>query len=161
MTPTGIFSSRNTGISPSSATPFLELQVDANTIIEILRAWVSADVETTPPPADEGYPIELYGNDVISTGGSPETPRSMNGAVASTGVTEVGGTGLTIGATPTPLISDVYYSRTGWLYLPTPEERFVIGAAGVLDVVGLRFPLAPTRSPVVSYGIIFAEYSLA
>jgi hypothetical protein len=144
----------------TAAQSIMEVQVPDNTIITVLRAWLSAEQGTA---ADEVIAISLYGNDAAATGGTgmveqPLTPTAAQNASDCTALVEP-----TIGATPLILYSDAFHLQNGWLYLPIPEERIVVigGNADPGDNVGLELAVASTATPNISGGMTWVETSAA
>jgi hypothetical protein len=138
----------------------MEVQVPDNTIIEILRAWLSPAIGT---PLDEVIAISLYGNNDAATGGAALTEQPMTPAAAidPSNCTALGEP--TIGASPLVLYSDAYHLQNGWLYAPVPEEmeNFFGGNLDPGDNVGLELAIASTATPAVSGGIRWKEISVA
>lgn len=148
----------------TGAEPIIELQVPDNTIIEILRAWLSPEIGTTI--ADEVIHIALYSNNDASTGGAALTEQPLTPAAAAdpSNVTALDtSTALTIGATALDIYRDAYHLQTGWLYLPVPEERVTIigGSTDPGDNFGIRLVSTSTATPNISGGIIWSEISAA
>jgi hypothetical protein len=52
------------------------------------------------------------------------------------------------------LYRDNFSVLNGWLWVPTPEERIIVGPSGIL---GLKFPIAPGASMTVSAGFLVGE----
>jgi len=145
----------------TAAQSIMEVQVPDNTIIKVVRAWLSPAITATP--VDEVIAISLYGNDAAATAGTgmveqPLTPAAAADASNCTALVEP-----TIGATPLILYSDGYHLQNGWLYAPIPEEMpmFIGGNADPGDNVGLELAVASTATPAISGGIIWIEISAA
>ena len=145
----------------TAAQSVMEVQVPDNTVIEILEAWVGADIGGTP--ADEVFDFALYGNDAVATGGSAMTEQ----ALTSVGVIDASNcTALlepTIAATPFDLFGDSEHIQNRWTWHPIPELflPFIGGSAEPGDNVGIRLRTASTATPAVSGGIIWKELSAA
>jgi hypothetical protein len=151
----GVYSASGDSDAYSAAGAVIELQVPTNTVCEILRMWIGA-AEGTDPVA-EVQEVAVYANDAAATVGSTLTANEIQGqADAASGCT-IRGNAPTIGATPTDLYFDGFHLQNGWLYLPVPEERFVIVGGSAQDNLGIRFPVAPDASITISYGIIWGE----
>ena len=149
----GIFAAFEVSQAVSAAGPLIELQVPANTIIEIIRVWIGAAEGATP--VDETQDVQIYGNDAVATGGVALTEQALQGVDDTTGVVALGGP--TIGATETVLYPDGFHFQNGWLYLPVPEERIRVVGAATIDNVGVQFISAPQATSTISYGIIWGE----
>ena len=144
----------------TAAQSIMEVHVPDNTIIEVLRAWLSPAIGT---PLDEVIAVNLYGNDASATGGTtpgiqPLTPAAN--ADPSNCTFRLEGT---IGATPVILYPDAYHLQNGFLYVPIPDEMevFIGGNADPGDNVGLELAVASTATPAVSGGIRWREISAA
>lgn len=137
--------------------PLIELQLPANCSITILRAWVGP-AEGTDPLA-EVQEVEIYTNDVVSTGGTNIVEQPLSDSEASKVVATRNET--TLGATPFVVYRDAFHLQNGWLYLPVPEERITLvsGSADPGDNIGILFPVAPDAAITVSAGITWSEIS--
>ncbi len=145
----------------TAAQSIMELQVPDNSVIELLRAWIGADIGATP--ADEVFNVALYSNDAAATGGTGMTEQPW-GPVAAIDPSNV--TALlepTIGATPFDLYIKPYHIQNEWEWPPIPEEfsDFIGGNADPGDNVGIRLVTASTATPGVSGGMIWKELSAA
>lgn len=150
----GVYVAARSSQAISATDVLVELQVPAETQIEILRIWVGP--AEGADPVVEIQEIDIYGNDAAGTSGAALTEQVIRGSVdAASGVTALGGP--TIGATPTVLIPDGFDLRNGFLYLPIPDERIRVVGGSSIDNLGFRFPTAPDASITISYGIIWGE----
>ena len=144
----GVYSAFEVSQTVTAAGVLIELQVPANTIIEIIRAWCGPAEDATP--VDEVQDIQIYGDATAGTGGTALTEQSLQGDAAS----GIGG--------PNPsriqprFFADAFHLQNGWLYLPAPEERIRIVGGSSLDNVGLANLSSPTTMDI-SYGIIWGE----
>ena len=145
----------------TAAQSIMEVQVPDNTIIKVLRAWLSPAITATP--LDEVIAISLYGNDVAATGGTPMTEQPLTPAAAADPSNCVALLEPTIGASPVILYPDSYHLQNSWLYPPIPEEMevFIGGNADPGDNVGIELAVASTATPSVSGGIRWLEISAA
>lgn len=151
---TGVYSATSDSDAFSAAGSVIELQVPANTVIEILRAWIGA-AEGTDPVA-EVQEMSIYVNDAAASGGTALTEQELRGSAdAASAVAALAAP--TIGATPVDLYFDAFHVQNGWLYLPLPEERISVFGGTTNDNIGLRFPVAPDVSMTFSYGMIWGE----
>ena len=139
----------------------MEVQVPDNTIIEVLRAWLSPGI--TASPLDEIIAVNLYGNDAAATGGSAMVEQPLTPAAAADASNCVALLEPTIGATPVLLYDHAYHLQNEWAYPPIPEEMevFIGGNADPGDNVGLELAIASTATPAVSGGIKWSEISAA
>ncbi len=138
----------------------MEVQVPDNTLIEVLRAWLSPAIGT---PVDEVLAINLYSNNDAATGGAgmveqPLSPTALADPSNCTALLEP-----TQGASPLLIYDDAYHLQNGWLYPPVPDEMEEIfgGNLDPGDVVGLELAVASTATPAISGGIRWREISVA
>jgi hypothetical protein len=145
----------------TTAQSIMELQVPDNTIIEILRAWISAAITATP--IDEVIAIALYGNDAVATGGTAMTEQPLSPAAAADPSNVTALLEPTIGATPLDVYNGSYHLQNEFSYPPIPEEMETLigGNADPGDNFGIRLPVASTATPAVSGGIRWREISAA
>ncbi len=145
----------------TAAQSIMELQVPDNTIIKILRAWLSPAITATP--VDEVIAINIYSNDAVATGGTPMTEQPLPPAAAADASNVTALLEPTIAATEFTLYADAYHLQNGWVYPPIPEEMeiFIGGNADPGDNVGLELAVASTATPSISGGIRWAEISAA
>jgi len=145
----------------ATAQSIMEVQVPDNTIIQILKAWLSPGITATP--LDEVIAISLYGNDAAATGGSAMTEQPLTPAAAADASNCVALLEPTIGASPLILGGDAYHLQNKWEYPPIPDEMevFIGGSADPGDNVGIELAVGSTATPALSGGIKWAEISAA
>lgn len=157
--PSGLYNLiRSTVVTSTAITIQLVWVPAGTTAIEQTRAWVNQSTVTTSAQTR----IQL----LRKTGTAP-TVVSQSPAVIGSASTQaskcVGGTaatGITAsaeGTDGTVYIEEGFNIVNGWLYLPVPEERFMVGGS-TANGVGLKFPTAPTSASYVS-GQQFLEYA--
>lgn len=140
-------------VSVSTAITLMQLKAGPASTCTILRAWLTQSSTTT----NAYQRIQLVRKSAAATVTS-FTPLLMDagdGAAKSVGGTAA--TGITASAEGTDadiLYPDSFSLLNGWLYVPVPEERIVIGAGGI---IGLKLPAAPGSATTFSGGIIFSE----
>lgn len=112
-------------------------------IIEILRAWCSQGATET----SEQLGIQLclqasaFGTYTSTTPAAHQVGGAASGiAGGTTGAAATSGTDASANAagTKTTIIADGFNNLNGWLWVPTPEERLIIGpdTAIVLAMIG-------------------------
>jgi len=133
----------------------------ATASIEILRAWVSQSGSTASaqqrvqlntqvaafPTLTAATPVKLKQNDPASllAGGT-------SGAAGTCGINaSAEGAGA-----KTILLPDAFNILSGWVWIPTPEERVVLNA-GSTSGFGLHLPAAPAVLTGWTFGIIYRE----
>ena len=145
----------------TAAQSIMEVQVPDNTIIKVLRAWISPAITATP--LDEVIAVNVYGNDAPATGGTGMTEQPLTPAAAADASNCTALLEPTIAATPLLLYNDAYHLQNGFVYPPIPEEMEVIfgGNSDPGDNVGLELAVASTATPSISGGIRWLEISAA
>jgi hypothetical protein len=139
----------------STAITVLQIKASATRPFVILRAWASQGSSTTSAQAA----IEL----VRKSGAATVTAAITADIVlldtndAATGVqlgtAATGYTATVEGTDGDVLIEEGFNVLNGWLYVPVPEERILVPAAGI---IALKFSIAPP-SATWKYGITYAE----
>jgi len=142
----GIYVARFDAISISTARTMVQVNAPATAILEIIRMWVSFSATTS-------LATEIGVKRVTTAGTNTSfTPIKLHPADATSGAT------AGVNATAEGTIGDVIWrefvnQQSGWVYLPVPEERIVVGPSGR---IALYLPTAPA-AVTVSAGIIWGE----
>lgn len=129
--------------------------------IEILRCWVGQSSTTTGalhrvqlntqvtafPTLTSFTPIRHNPGDAVSV-----ITGATNGAAGTCGInaSAEGAGGKTV------LLADTFYNLSGWLWVPTPEERFQLNPGGTSGF-GLHLPAAPATLTGWNFGITYRE----
>ncbi len=150
-----VYSAVFNSIAFSAAGEVMEIQVQANARVTVLRAWLGAAEGTDP--VHEIQEVALYVNDAGATGGVGLLEQRLDSHI-SVGNTVTGRSG-TIGATPLDVYFDAFSTKVGWLYHPTPGERITMVGGQVFDNCGIRFPVAPDVALTLSGGMTYMEHS--
>ncbi len=132
--------------------PLLEIQLPADTTVEIIRVEIGVAEGATP--VDEVQEVQLYRGSTVGTGGTGIAEQvywgsSPPNAVALRNLTAPG-------AGEAPLYQSAFHWQQGWVYLPVPEERIKVQSLGT-DNFGIVFPLAPAVSVVCTATLVFGE----
>lgn len=149
----GVYVALEVSQTVTAAGVLIELQVPANSIIEIIRAWCGPGEDATP--IDEVQDIQVYGDATPGTSGVALTERSLQGGDPTSGVVALGGP--TNAAFDAIYMADAFHLQNGWLYLPNPEERIRIVGGSALDNVGLALVSFIPTTADLSYGIVWGE----
>jgi len=152
----GVYDLIRPSTTTSTAITVAQVLVPTTAVIEVTRAWCNQSTITTSAQTR----IQLVRTTTTGTFTSATPAPSSPGMQASRCVGGVNATGIT--ATVEPTKSSVYVEEgfnivNGWLYLPVPEERKMVGGAAATGI-GLFFPTAPTSAGWVS-GIGWLEYA--
>lgn len=150
---TGIYSAYMNAVSVSGAITLVQIKAGTSRAVELIRAWVSQSGSTTSAMQrvqivrKSGAATVTSFTPIKMAGGSPT-------ADAAGGTSATGTNASSEGTDGDVLIADACNVLTGWLWVPTPEERIVIPAGGI---VGLKFPAAPGAALTISAGFVFGE----
>lgn len=138
-------------VAVAGAISIMQLKAGASNICKIHRVWVSQTASTTSAMVR----IQLLRKTAAATV-TAFTPLLLDtGDSAAKSVGGTSATGITASAEGTDgdvLVNDTFNALTGWLYLPVPEERIIVPAAGFFAV---KFPVNPVLT--INAGIIFEE----
>ncbi len=148
----GVYTISGTIAGVTTAQSLIQIKAGATTSLEILRAWIS---QTTVLVSDQSE-AEIHRNSAAATvtDQDPLPHEVGDQAVAATGGTAA--TGIDASGEGTPgavLIREGFNMLSGWIYLPTPEERILVPPAGFIL---LKLNLAIT-SATIACGITFRE----
>jgi hypothetical protein len=149
----GVYVAQEVSQTVTALGVLIELQVPANSIIEIIRAWCGPGEDATP--IDEMQDIQIYGDATPGTAGTALTELALQGGDAASNVVALGGP--TNAAFDATYIADAFHLQNGWLYLPVPEERIRIVGGSSLDNVGLAFVSFNPTTVDLSYGMVWGE----
>lgn len=143
-----------TRVAVTGAITLAQIKAGATVPLEIVRATVSQSSSVTSTQ----QPVQINRKSAAATVTS-FTPKkkgsSTDPAAAAVGGTGATGTNAAGEGTDTDILAQgVWNYLVGWLYLPTKEERDFVDAAGI---VGLKFPVAPGASFVVTADFMFRE----
>ncbi len=135
--------------------PMLELQLPADTFIEILR--IDIGVAEGATPVDEVQEVAMYRSAASGAGGTGVAEHLFQGSgtsntLALRNLTAPGGGSVEIYRT-------AFHWQQGWLYTPVPEERIRLISSDA-DNFGIVFPVAPAVSVTFSATIVFGEVGL-
>jgi hypothetical protein len=145
--PTGIYTITLDATAVSAARTLVQYNAPSTRIAVVLRAWVSqcnSEVATQEE-------IQLLRVTTAGTG-TGATPRPTGSFAAAAGTATVNNSAE--GTAGDSLHREGFEIRNGWLWIPTPEERFIIPPSGR---IALKFPAAPEASIDVSAGLVVAE----
>lgn len=145
-----------TAVSVSGAVTLIQVKAGATVPLEIIRAsvWQSGSTTSTMQR------IQLLRKTSANTSMTSFTPLKMNpndpaaNAAGGTSATSIYVGGSSEGSDGDILVNEVFNILNGWLYLPVPEERPWVAAAGIL---GLKFPAAPGSALTVTAQVVFRE----
>jgi len=140
-------------VAVTGAITLVQLKAGTASILRILRAWCSQ----SNLAASAQQTIEIVRKSVAATVTSATPLKNDPGDAASNMVSSTSATGTNASAEGTDgdiLYRDNFSVLNGWLWVPTPEERIIVGPSGI---IGLKFPIAPAASTTVSAGFIVGE----
>jgi len=148
-----IYSVSMNNVAVTGAITLVQLKAGTASILRILRAWVSQSNLTSS--AEQRVQILRKSGAATVTSFTPLLVDP--GDAASNMVSSTSGTGTNASAEGTDgdiLVADNFNVLTGWLWIPTPEERIIIPPSGIL---GLKLPTAPASSMTTSAGFLVGE----
>lgn len=128
------------------------LNPGATASIEILRAWVSQSGSTTSAQQRVQLGFQAAGFPTLVAA----TPAKLKLADPASLITcGVNASAEGAGA-KTVILPDVFNILSGWVWVPTPEERIVLNA-GSTSGFGLHLPVAPAALTGWTFGIVYRE----
>lgn len=134
--------------SVSAAKQLINITAPSDRSVTILRAWVASEVQDE---ATEMLVLQLLRTTTAGTGTaytakgfSPTTP-SFGGSCRVNLTAD--GTGGDV------LVRDTFNVLSGWLWIPTPEERPTFDGG---DFFALKLVDAPAAATALTAGIVFA-----
>lgn len=131
----------------STAITVLELTAPSTMALEITRAWMTQYSSATSAQMD----VVLLRKAATITGTSI-TPVPLSPGLAATSATAKR-TATAEGTDGDILAGDGVNVLTGWLWLPTPEERIIVPPSGR---IAIKCPSAPP-SATYRYGMYYRE----
>lgn len=139
-------------IAVSSAITIMQLKVGANSVAKIHRVWANQSGSTTS--AQQRIQLLRKSAAATVTSYTPLLLDPGDGAAKSVGGTSATGITATAEGTDGNIhITESFNVLSGYLYLPTPDERIIVPAAGIFAV---KFPTSP-GGLVFTAGLIFEE----
>jgi hypothetical protein len=142
------------GLSVTGAITLIQVKAGANRSVEIVRAWLSQSNRTASPMQR----VEILRKTAAATvtGATPLLLNTkMPAADAAGGVAATGTNASVEGTDGDVLVGDAFNIQSGWLWVPTTDERIVLKPA---EIIGLKLPVAPDTATVFSGAIVFNEY---
>ena len=148
-----VYTISGTIASVSAAQSLIQIKSGASSMCEILRAWIT---QTTSETSDTGI-AEIHRNSAAATvtDQDPQPHEFTDQEALATGGTAA--TGINASGEGTPgdvLIVEGFNVLSGWVYLPTPEERIWVPPAGFLL---LKSDAALSVTVTLACGITFRE----
>lgn len=129
--------------------------------IEILRCWASQSGTTTGAMQRVQLVTQVTAFPTLVSA----TPNKMNpgdpvsvltgGTAGAAGTCGINASAEGAGA-KTIILPDAFYNLSGWLWVPTPEERPLFNPGGTSGF-GLHLPAAPATLTGWNFGIVFRE----
>lgn len=133
-----IYTIKHDAIAVTTAITIMQLKCGPNSICKIHRLALSQSSSTTS--AQVRIQILRKSAAATVTAFSPLLVDAGDGAAKSVGGVAATGITATVEGTNTDiLITDTFNVLSGYLYLPVPEERIIVGGAGI---IGITFPAA-------------------
>lgn len=148
-----VYSVYMNNVAVTGAITLVQIVNGSSAILKLLRAWCSQSNQTSS--AQQRIQINRKSGAATVTSFTPAQFDPGDAASGATGGSSATGTNASAeGTDSTVLLADNFNVLTGWLWVPTPEERIIIPPSGI---VGLKLPTAPGSSMTVSAGLVFGE----
>lgn len=141
----------NRSVTTSTAITIIQIKAGATNPLEIIRVSVNQSDSTTS--AQTGIRILRKSAAATVTSFTPLVGQAAAAAAAVGGTSATGITATAEGTDGDILIDEGFNALNGFLYLPVPEERILVPAAGI---IGIKFPVAPA-SALWKAQVIFGE----
>lgn len=138
-------------MTTSTAITIIQIKAGATNPLELIRVSVNQSDSTTS--AQTGIRILRKTATATVTSFTPLIVQAAAAAAAAGGTSATGITATAEGTDGDILIDEGFNALNGFLYLPVPEERILVPAAGF---IALKFPVAPA-SALWKAQIIFGE----
>lgn len=160
-----VYTVRFTNTSLTAAMPFVFVNpkaTGAGSALEIISCRLSQSANATSAQERveiftqaSAFPTMVSATPVPTKFGDPASGIT-GGTTGAAGLIGVAGTAVGAG-TKTIVLSDAFNVLNGWLYIPLPEERPVIGIAATAQGLGIWFPAGPTTLTGWSMTFTYAE----
>ena len=137
----------------TGAITLVQLKAASTVVCQVVRAWCSQTNLTSSAMQQ----IEIVRKTAAATVTSftPLLMQPGDAAAASVGGTAATGINATVEGTDGDILyPDAFNVLTGWLWVPTIEERIVVPPGGI---IGVKLPVAPGSSMTTICGITFRE----
>ncbi len=153
-----IYSVEFEGVAVTAVQDFFALKPATDKPIKIHAIHLSQSSDVGDA-AEEMLRVKIIrGASTIGSGGTNPTPRPLDSGDAACGITtncRVNDTTKASGGTQLDMHSEAFNIRTGWVYLPTPEDRIRCSASDGFIVLSLMN--APNDELTMSGTLIFEE----
>jgi hypothetical protein len=166
----GAYMATTTNVSVANASPvtlmFLNPKASATAAsLEILRCWVSQAANATSNQQRVNLHTQVTAFPTLVATATVVTPLGGPNDAASTLTLTTTGAAGTIGSNAsaegagakTIILADDFNVLNGWLYVATPPETIVMGAASASGF-GISFAAAPTTLTNWSWGVTWREW---
>lgn len=138
------------GSLTAAITTLVEVTAAAAKAMIITRAWIGQRSNTTSAQ----QAVQILRRSTASTNVSSPVNNPLDASDTAYGGTSRG-LATVLGTAGAVLVSDSFNWQNGWLWLPVPEERIIVGGAGILS---LHLPVAPAAL-TISCGFELLEIS--
>jgi hypothetical protein len=137
----------------TTAITLIQIKAGASNVLRVLRAWVSQSNQTSS--AQLSVAILRKTGAATVTSATPLLLDKGDAASGAVGGAAATGVNATVEGTNGDILVQASFSvLNGWLWVPVPEERIIVGPAGI---IGLTLITAPGASMTTDAGIIFGE----
>ena len=156
----GTFTVAGDNITIAGGATLVFINPDTDVGFEVLRAWVAQDATGTAQQQRVRLVTQVTAFPTLtSLTPAPhvlgETSRIVGGTAGAAGTSGIDASAEGAGA-KSVILADAFNNLTGWLWVPTPEERIVM-RPGAASGFGLQLATTPTTLTGWSFGVTFRE----
>lgn len=146
----GVYNLNQYGVASGTAVvTLIEFTAGALASFEILRAWIDNETSET----SEQWAVSLVRKSGGGTSVTVPTAASLDLASSAHGAT-LRGMCTTVGTISETVMRRGFNILNGFEWVPTPEERITVPAAGIF---GLHLPVTLPTSTTISCGLTIAR----
>lgn len=148
-----IYSIELVNTAVSGAITLVQIKAGSARLVTILRAWCGQSNLST----SSMQRIQILRKTAAATvtSGTPLLIDAGDAAAGSAGGTSATGTNASVEGTDGDVLVETDFNiLNGFLWVPTPEERIIVGPGGF---IAIKFPTAPGSSMTTSAGFLFGE----
>lgn len=141
-------------VSVSTAITLVQIKAGTTRSVEITRAWLTQSNISTG--SMQRVQINRKSSAATVTSFTPLLINPAAPAADAAGGTSATGTNASAEGTDTDILyPDAFNLLSGWLWVPTGDERIIVKPGGI---IGLKLPAAPAAATTFIGGLVFVEY---
>jgi hypothetical protein len=140
-------------VAVTTAITLIQIKAGSSSILRILKAWCSQSNQTSSAMLSIAL-LRKTGAATV-TSATPLLLDKGDAAANAVGGTAATGTNASAEGTNGDILVQADFNvLNGWLWVPVPEDRIIVGPSGI---IGLTLITAPGSSMTTDAGIIFGE----